>query len=118
MNLRRVQTLETRAFAITVADAIMFARAPADAQRTTERLIENRSFWMNSLWTFLPKCGVELLFQRAKNWPLNYAQTCWPELLVEDHSTVLRSNKNTLRLAVIRENVTASRSKLANIRSN
>jgi len=118
MSLRRIETLEARAFAVAVTDAIMFSRGRLRASQSTVHSTETQSFWMSSLWTFLPRCCIELLSQRAQNWPLMYVRTCWPELHISGDLIVLQSNKKALRSLVIRENMRTIWSTLANIRSN
>ena len=118
MSLRRVQTLEARAFAIAVTDAIMFSKAHWGTSEAIKNLTETRSFWMSSLWAFLPKCAVELLSERAQIWPFNYVQACWPELRVTEEITMLQGSKKDLRSMIIRENALVTQLRLANIRSN
>ena len=118
MSLSRVQSLEVRAFAIAVTDAIMFSRVRWGSPHATENLTETSSFWTSSLWAFLPKCSVELLSLRAQNWPSHYTQTCWPELRGMEKIAMSQSSKKTLRSMIIQENALVIKSKLADIRSN
>ena len=97
VRIRRVKKLGVRCFATTIADHLMCGSMPDTGHAGSTRLrFDPRFLRTHWLWPLIPQPSLDLLVQRAKNWPRGYVRSCWPELENIDRTPVLHRRRKLI----------------------